>query len=84
MDLDDLREAVGTFRQYVAAAVDRYDGFIANYLGSTALVLFGYPTAHEHDAEHAVRAGLELCAAVTTLRPGPQWGCGAESGSRRA
>ena len=70
MDLEDLREAVGTFRQCLAAAIARHNGCIANYLANTALVLFGYPVAREHNAEQAVRAGLELCAAVATLKPG--------------
>jgi class 3 adenylate cyclase len=69
MDLEDLREAVGAFQQCIAAAIARYNGCIANYLGNTALVLFGYPMAREHNAEQAVRAGLELCAAVATLKP---------------
>jgi hypothetical protein len=52
-----------------AASVGRHSGFIASRLGNTVLVLFGYPAAHEHDAEQAIRAGLELCTAVRTLRP---------------
>lgn len=69
-DLEDRREAVRAFRECVSEAVGHHDGFIASHLGNTVLVLFGYPAAHEHDAEHAVRAGLELCAAVRALRPG--------------
>jgi class 3 adenylate cyclase/predicted ATPase len=70
MDLEDWREAVGAFRHCVSEVVRSHGGFIASHLGSTALVLFGYPAAHEDDAEEAVRAALELCAAVRTLRPG--------------
>ena len=69
VDLEDLREAVGAFQRCVSETIDRHSGFIARYLGNNVLVLFGYPEAHEHDAEQAVRAGLELCAAVRTLRP---------------
>src|SRR5262249_15821432 len=69
MDLEDWREAVDAFRRCVSATIAGHDGFIASYLGNTVLVLFGYPAAHEHDAERAVRAGLELCAAVRTLTP---------------
>jgi class 3 adenylate cyclase/predicted ATPase len=69
VDLEDLREAVSAFQRCVSETVDRHDGFVASRLGNSVLVLFGYPTAHEHDAEQAVRAGLELCAAVRTLRP---------------
>jgi class 3 adenylate cyclase len=68
-DLEDLREAVSAFQHCVSETVDRHDGFVVSRLGNSVLVLFGYPTAHEHDAEQAVRAGLELCAAVGTLRP---------------
>jgi class 3 adenylate cyclase/tetratricopeptide (TPR) repeat protein len=67
--LEDLRDAVGGFQRCVSEAADRHQGFICRDLGNSALVLFGYPEAHEHDAEQAVRAGLELCAAVRTLRP---------------
>jgi len=48
---------------------DRHQGFVCRDLGNSALVLFGYPEAHQRDAEQAIRAGLELCAAVRTLRP---------------
>ena len=68
--LEDLRDVVAAFQRCVSETVDRHDGFVVNRLGSAALVLFGYPTAHEYDAERAVRAGLELCAAVRTLKPG--------------
>jgi TolB-like protein/class 3 adenylate cyclase/predicted ATPase len=67
--LEDLREAVGGFQRCVSEAADRHEGFICRDLGNSALVLFGYPEAHEHDAEQAIRAGLELCTAVRTLRP---------------
>jgi TolB-like protein/predicted ATPase/DNA-binding winged helix-turn-helix (wHTH) protein/class 3 adenylate cyclase len=67
--LEDLRESVGDFQRSVAEAADRHQGLIIRCLGNNALVLFGHPEAHEHDAEHAIRTGLELCAAVRTLRP---------------
>jgi TolB-like protein/class 3 adenylate cyclase/predicted ATPase len=67
--LEDLREAIGNFQRCVAEVIDRHQGFVCRDLGSSALVMFGYPEAHEHDAEQAIRAGLELCAAVRTLRP---------------
>ena len=69
VDLEDLRETVGDFQRCVSETVGRHDGFIVRHLGNSVLVLFGYPAAHEDDAEQAVRAGLELCAAVRTLRP---------------
>ena len=67
--LEDLREAIGAFQHCVSEIVGRRSGFIASRLGNTVLVLFGYPAAHEHDAEQAIHAGLELRAAVRTLRP---------------
>jgi predicted ATPase/class 3 adenylate cyclase len=70
MDLEDVHVAVREFRGCVSQTADRHDGLITRHLGNNALVLFGYPEAQEHDAERAVRAGLELCAAVRALRPG--------------
>jgi class 3 adenylate cyclase/predicted ATPase len=67
--LEDLRDAIAAFQRCVSETVDRYDGFVISRLGNAALVLFGYPAAHEYDAERAVRAGLELCAAVRPPRP---------------
>jgi DNA-binding winged helix-turn-helix (wHTH) protein len=68
IDLEDWHEAVSAFRHCVSEMAERHSGFIARYFGNTVLVLFGYRTAHEYDAEQAVRAGLELCAAVRALR----------------
>jgi class 3 adenylate cyclase len=48
--------------------VQRFGGFVAKYMGDGVLVYFGYPQAHEDDAERAVRAGLELVAAVSALK----------------
>jgi len=62
MDLDDLREAIGDFQRCVSEMAARHEGYVARHLGNNTLVLFGYPKAHEHNAERAVRAGLELCA----------------------
>ncbi|MBV8089068.1 MAG: AAA family ATPase, partial [Alphaproteobacteria bacterium] len=69
LGLEDLLEATDAFQDCVSQIVGRHSGFIASRLGNTVLVLFGYPAAHEHDSERAIRAGLELCAAVSTLRP---------------
>jgi DNA-binding winged helix-turn-helix (wHTH) protein/predicted ATPase len=68
MDLEDLREAVTEFQRCVSEIADRHEGFMAKHFGNNALVLFGYPEAHETDAEQAVRTGLDLCAAVRALR----------------
>jgi len=68
MDPEDLREVIAAYQKCVAATVRRLGGFVAKFLGDGVLVYFGYPQAHEHDAEQAVRAGLELIAAVTALK----------------
>jgi len=68
MDPEDLREVISTYQKCVAETVRRFGGFVAKYLGDGVLVYFGYPQAHEDDAERAVRAGLELVAAVTALK----------------
>ncbi|HXW31262.1 MAG TPA: adenylate/guanylate cyclase domain-containing protein, partial [Xanthobacteraceae bacterium] len=67
MDPEDLREVISAYQRCVAETVRRFDGFVAKYMGDGALVYFGYPQAHEDDAERAVRAGLELIRAVTAL-----------------
>ena len=66
-DPEDLRDILGAYHRCVAATVDRFDGFVAKYMGDGALVYFGYPRAHEEDAERAVRAGLALIDAVANL-----------------
>src|SRR6266436_1744257 len=68
MDPEDLREIISAYQKCAAETVRRFDGFVAKYMGDGVLVYFGYPQAHEDDAERAVRAGLELIAAVTGLK----------------
>ena len=68
MDPEDLREVISAYQKCVAETVDRFDGFVAKYMGDGVLVYFGYPQAHEDDAERGVRAGLELIAAVGRLK----------------
>ena len=68
MDPEDLREVISAYQKCVAETVGRFGGFVAKYMGDGVLVYFGYPQAHEDDAERAVRAGLELVAAVTGLK----------------
>ena len=68
MDPEDLREVISAYQKCVAEAVQRFGGFVAKYMGDGVLVYFGYPQAHEDDAEQAVRAGLELVAAVGQLK----------------
>ena len=64
MDPEDLREVISAYQKSVAEPVQRFGGFVAKYMGDGVLMYFGYPQAHEDDAERAVRAGLELIQAV--------------------
>ena len=68
MDPEDFRELISAYQKCVAETVGRFGGFVAKYMGDGVLVYFGYPQAHEDDAERAVRAGLELVAAVGDLK----------------
>src|SRR5215472_12235826 len=68
MDPEDLRELISAYQKCVAETVGRFGGFVAQYLGDGALVYFGYPEAHEDDAERAVRAALELIAELIALK----------------
>jgi len=68
MDPEDLREVISAYQKCVTLIVRRFGGFVAKYMGDGVLVYFGYPEAHEDDAERAVRAGLELVAAVGALK----------------
>jgi class 3 adenylate cyclase len=72
LDPEDLREVISAYQKCVAKTVQRFGGFVAKYMGDGVLVYFGYPHAHEDDAERAVRAGLELIAAVGALRAAGQ------------
>ena len=66
-DPEDLRELIGEYHRCVADTVVRFDGFVAKYMGDGVLIYFGYPEAHEDDAERAVRAGLAVIDAVARL-----------------
>ena len=68
MDPEDLREVISAYQKCVAETVRRFGGYVAKYMGDGVLIYFGYPQAHEDDAERAVRAGLELIAAVGALQ----------------
>jgi predicted ATPase/class 3 adenylate cyclase len=68
MDPEDLREVISAYQKCVAETVQRVGGFVAKYMGDGVLIYFGYPQAHEDDAELAVRAGLEIVAAVAVLK----------------
>jgi class 3 adenylate cyclase len=68
MDPEDLREIITSYQKSVTETVQRFGGFVAKYMGDGVLIYFGYPQAHEDDAERAVRAGLDLVAAVSALK----------------
>jgi class 3 adenylate cyclase/tetratricopeptide (TPR) repeat protein len=68
MDPEDLREVISAYQNSVAEAVGRFGGFVAKYMGDGVLIYFGYPHAHEDDAERAVRAGLQLVTAIGNLK----------------
>ena len=67
LDPEDLRDVIASYQACIASVVVRFDGFVARYMGDGALVYFGYPRAHEDNAERAVRAGLAIAEAVGCL-----------------
>src|SRR5580693_961303 len=67
LDPEDLREVIAAYHRAVAGVVAGFDGFVSRYMGDGVLVYFGYPQAHEDDAERAVRAGLSAINAVGRL-----------------
>jgi class 3 adenylate cyclase len=67
LDPEDLREVIAGYHRAVFETVASFDGFVGNYMGDTVPVYFGYPQAHEDDAERAVRAGLGVINAVARL-----------------
>jgi class 3 adenylate cyclase/predicted ATPase len=68
LDPEELREVVRAYQATCAEVIQRFDGYIAQYLGDGLLVYFGYPQAHEDDAPRAVRAGLGILEAMGPLR----------------
>jgi class 3 adenylate cyclase/predicted ATPase/DNA polymerase III delta prime subunit len=70
LDPEDLREVIAAYHRAVADVVRSLDGFVAKYMGDGVLIYFGYPRAHEDDAERAVRAGLGVIDAVGRLDVG--------------
>jgi predicted ATPase/class 3 adenylate cyclase len=69
LDPEELREVVRLYQETCTAVIQRYAGHIAQHLGDGLLVYFGYPVAHEDDAQRAVRTGLETLAALHHLNP---------------
>jgi len=68
LDPEDLRKVIGSYHKCVSDIVGRFEGFVGRYMGDGVLICFGYPQAQEDDAERAVRAGLELVAAIPSLK----------------
>jgi class 3 adenylate cyclase/predicted ATPase len=68
LDPEDLREVIGAYHAAVAEVIGSFDGFVAKYMGDGVLAYFGYPQAHEDDAERAVRAGLAAVGVVRRLQ----------------
>src|SRR5262249_32618791 len=67
LDPEDLREVVQAYQKTCTDVIERYDGYVAQLLGDGLLVYFGYPVAHEDDAQRAVRTGLGIFAAMGDL-----------------
>lgn len=68
LDPEDLREVIVAYQQCASQTIQQYGGFVAQYLGDGVLAYFGYPSAHEDDAERAVRSGLDLVVALRELK----------------
>ena len=67
LDPEDLREIIGAYHRCVAETVEGSSGYVARYMGDGVLIYFGYPQAHEDDAERATRCGLEVVDRVLRL-----------------
>ena len=67
LDPEDMREIIGAYHRCCAELIERNGGFVAKYMGDGVLAYFGYPQAHEHDAERAVQAGLAIVEAAPKL-----------------
>ena len=72
IDPEDMREIIGAYHRCCAEVIAKAAGFVARYMGDGVLAYFGYPQAHEDDAERAVRAGLALIEAVAKLDVGAE------------
>jgi class 3 adenylate cyclase len=68
LDPEDLREVMGAYQAACAQVIGRFEGHVAKYLGDGVLAYFGWPVAHEDDAERAVRAGLQLVETIARLQ----------------
>ena len=83
LDPEDLQDVIRRFLDACSQAIGRFNGYIAKYMGDGMLVYFGYPQAHEHEAERAVHAGLAILDTVTALQqdnPHPEFRLAARIG----
>lgn len=69
LDPEELRDLMHRYQQTCTEVIARYDGYVARYMGDGILAYFGYPKAHEDDAERAVRAALDMAPAMAPIRP---------------
>jgi class 3 adenylate cyclase/predicted ATPase len=69
LDPEDMREVNRAYQDACKSAIERFDGYVARYMGDGVLAYFGYPQAHEDDAERAIHAALAIVESVTSLRP---------------
>jgi len=69
LDPEDMREVLGVYHAGVSAEVGRFDGFVAKFMGDGVMAYFGYPQAHEDDAERAIRTALAIVARIRALKP---------------
>ncbi|HKV56229.1 MAG TPA: adenylate/guanylate cyclase domain-containing protein [Candidatus Binataceae bacterium] len=67
LDPEEWRELVADYHRLAAEAIERFEGYVAQYLGDGVMAYFGWPEAHENDAERAVRAGLAILEAILNL-----------------
>src|SRR6266851_5527250 len=72
LDPEEWRETVGGYHRAAAEAITRFGGYVAKYLGDGVMAFFGYPEAHDNDAERAVRAGLAILDAMSKLNEQPE------------
>jgi class 3 adenylate cyclase len=82
LDPEDLREVITQYQTCVAETMARFDGFVAKYMGDGVLPYFGYPHAHEDEAEQAVRAGLAVVEVVDSLKAPQPLPCASVSPQR--
>ncbi len=71
LDPEEWRETVAGYHRAAAEAITRFDGHVAKYLGDGVMAFFGYPEAHDNDAERAARAGLAILDAIAKLNEQP-------------